>query len=80
VAVDVAEDAGEVTEWLRERSLGLRVLVDPDGKAWRRSGGREMPANLIWTQAGATWALGPSSAAQWRERLAGLGCAAAFLD
>jgi len=85
VAVNVAEDADAVAGWLRERPLTLGVLRDPDGKAWRRSGGREMPANLIWTRDGVAWALGPSSEAQWSERLGALGCSAAapevrFLD
>jgi thiol-disulfide isomerase/thioredoxin len=76
VAIDVDEPADEVAQWLRQRPLALRVLLDPGGQAWRRSGGREMPANLIWTREGASWSLGPSSAAQWRERLAALGCRA----
>jgi thiol-disulfide isomerase/thioredoxin len=75
IAVDVGEDRDEVAAYLAERPLALRVLRDPDGRAWRASGGREMPANLIWNAAGRRWALGPSSAAQWRERFAALGCA-----
>ena len=77
VAVNVAEDASDVAAWLAERPLTMRVLIDPGGKAWRASGGREMPANAIWTDAGRTWSFGPSSASAWRERLAELGCAAA---
>jgi thiol-disulfide isomerase/thioredoxin len=74
VAIDVAEEAADVERWLRDRPVSLRVLRDPDGASWRRSGGREMPANLVWTPEGASWALGPSSEARWRERLAALGC------
>jgi thiol-disulfide isomerase/thioredoxin len=74
VAVNVAEDAEQVAAWLADRPLAMRVLIDPSGKAWRASGGREMPANLIWSGAQQRWTFGPSSVAQWRERLAALGC------
>lgn len=74
IAVDIGEDAGAVRRFLADRPLSLRVLLDPKGRAWRESGGREMPANLIWTEAGQSWALGPSREAQWRERLGALGC------
>jgi thiol-disulfide isomerase/thioredoxin len=74
VAVNVAEDAEQVSAWLADRPLAMRVLIDPNGKAWRASGGREMPANLIWSGAQQSWTFGPSSVAQWRERLAALGC------
>jgi thiol-disulfide isomerase/thioredoxin len=77
VAVDVGEDAATVRAFLGERQpLALPVLLDRDGRVWRRSGGREMPANLIWTAAGRSWSFGPSSAQAWRDRLTGLGCAA----
>lgn len=74
IAVDVGESASDVRAFLGDQPLALRVLLDPKGKAWRASGGREMPANLIWTGVGQTWALGPSTQAQWQDRLASLGC------
>lgn len=74
LAVDVGESADTVRRFLAERPLSLRVLLDPKGRTWRESGGREMPANLIWTAGGQSWALGPSREAQWRERLGALGC------
>jgi thiol-disulfide isomerase/thioredoxin len=74
VAVDVAEPPAEVAKWLAEHPLRLRVLIDRDGAAWRTSGGRELPANAIWSGDRRSWSFGPSSAAAWRERLAGLGC------
>lgn len=80
IAVDVGESAAEVRDFFGGRPPALRVLLDPKGKAWRASGGREMPANLIWTAAGQTWALGPSSEAQWHERLVSLGCAPAAAE
>lgn len=77
LAVDVGEPVEEIRAYLAEHPFALRVLRDPKGRAWRGSGGREMPANLIWTPEKRSWSVGPSSEAAWRERLAGLGCAAA---
>lgn len=74
VAVNVGEDPNEVREWLAARPLAMRVLIDPGGKAWRASGGREMPANAIWANGERNWSFGPSSVAVWNERLAALGC------
>lgn len=74
VAVDAGEDADTVRRWLADRPLRLRLLLDPDGRAWRKSGGREMPANLVWTPDGQRWTFGPSREAVWRERLGELGC------
>ena len=74
VAVNVGEDPKEVAAWLAARPLAMRVLIDPGGKAWRASGGREMPANAIWANGERSWSFGPSSAAAWSERLAALGC------
>ena len=77
LAVDVGESVEEIGAYLAERPLVPRVLRDPEGRAWRTSGGREMPANLIWTSTGErSWVLGPSTEALWRKRLAALGCAA----
>lgn len=75
IAVDVGEKPKQVGAFLADRPLALRVLLDPKGRAWRASGGREMPANLVWTAERQSWSLGPSSQAQWRERLGALGCA-----
>jgi thiol-disulfide isomerase/thioredoxin len=74
VAVDVGEDANTVRRWLDERPLAIAVAIDTDGETWRRSGGREMPANWIWDGAKWRWRLGPASETAWRERLASLGC------
>jgi thiol-disulfide isomerase/thioredoxin len=76
VAVDVGEAPSAVAEFLAKRPLALRVLIDPKGRAWRAGGGREVPANLIWTAERQSWTLGPSSESQWRERLAAVGCTA----
>ena len=74
VAVDVGEDADTVRRWLADRPLALPVAIDPGGKTWRRSGGREMPANWIWDGAAWRWHLGPATESVWSERLASLGC------
>jgi thiol-disulfide isomerase/thioredoxin len=76
LAVDVGESVAEIRSFLAANPASLRVVRDPKGEAWRRSGGREMPANLIWTPAERRWTFGPSSEDAWRERLAALGCAA----
>jgi len=77
VAVDVGEKPSTVREYLAESPLALRVLLDRGGKAWRKGGGREMPANWIWTPTSRSWLFGPSSEADWRSRLGALGCASA---
>jgi len=74
LAIDVAESADDVRDYLAKTPLDLRVLRDPDGRAWRSGGGRELPANLIWTPDTRRWTFGPISESDWRERLAALGC------
>lgn len=76
VAVDVGEPAEDVRRWLADRPLALPVWVDASAKAWRSGGGREMPANWIWSGAERRWSFGPSTESAWRERLEALGCAA----
>jgi len=77
VAVDVGEPAARVREALAEHGLVLPVLLDPKGRTWRADGGRELPANRIWTARERTLAFGPSDEATWRARLAALGCSGA---
>ena len=74
IAVDVDEDAATATRYLADRGLRLDVLIDPGGKAWRAAGLWGLPSNLLWTAEGVTTSEGPSSAKEWRARLAGLGC------
>jgi thiol-disulfide isomerase/thioredoxin len=74
VAVDVGEQPETVREYLAESPLALRVLLDRSGRTWRKGGGREMPANWIWTPASRSWTFGPSSEADWRARFTALGC------
>ena len=74
IAVDVGDARDDVVAYLAERPIALRVLLDPDGRAWRAGGGRELPANRITSAEHTAWVLGPSSEAQWRARLAELGC------
>lgn len=77
LAVDVGEPADEVRRYVAEHELGLPIALDPEGDTWRRAGGRELPANLIWTPGGRETSFGPSDEAAWRARLAGLGCSGA---
>jgi hypothetical protein len=74
LAVDVGEPAELVRRYLAEHSLALPVALDPEGRTWRRAGGRELPANLVWTGRERRVSFGPSDEATWRARLAGLGC------
>jgi len=80
LAVDVGESAEVVRRFLAERSLALSVALDPGGRAWRRAGGRELPANLVWTTRERQVSFGPSDEATWRARLAALGCRGAAPD
>jgi len=74
LAVDVGEPAETVRRFLAERELSLPVALDPTGRSWRRTGGRELPANVVWTAGAREVSFGPSDATAWRERLAALGC------
>lgn len=74
LAVDVDEPAERVRAFLAEHGLALEPLLDPGGRGWRRSGGRELPANLIWTARGRRHTFGPRDEATWRAELATLGC------
>jgi thiol-disulfide isomerase/thioredoxin len=74
LAVDVGESAEEVRRYLAEHALDLPVALDPEGRTWRRAGGRELPANLVWTASERRVSFGPSDADAWRARLAALGC------
>jgi thiol-disulfide isomerase/thioredoxin len=74
LAVDVGEPPDVVRRTLAEHDLALPVALDPKGRTWRRGGGRELPANLIWTARERELTFGPSDEAAWRARLARLGC------
>ncbi len=74
VAVNVGEDEETLAAYLAEHPLGLTMLRDPKGRAWRRATGRGLPANLIWTSAGQRTDVGPRGEQRWRETFAELGC------
>jgi thiol-disulfide isomerase/thioredoxin len=76
VAVNVGESPERIERYRAERRLGLPVLRDPKGAAWRRLAPRGLPANAVWTSAGAepSVEVGPRDEAAWRGVLAGLGC------
>ncbi len=74
LAVNIGEDLELVRAFLAQHPFDLAVLLDPGGKAWRRAGLFGVPSNLVWTDAGVSTSLGPTSAKAWRERLAALGC------
>jgi thiol-disulfide isomerase/thioredoxin len=74
VAVDAADDAPEVEEFLARHPVDLTVLRDPKGDAWRRLDGRGLPMNAYWSGSGPRTELGPKTRAQWGALLASLGC------
>jgi thiol-disulfide isomerase/thioredoxin len=75
VAVNAGESRARIARFVREHALGLPVLLDPGGRAFRSTGARGLPANLTWTRAGREVETGPRAPEVWRERLAALGCA-----
>ena len=77
VAVNAGDSQAQVDAFLARRPLRLDVLRDPNGEVWRRLDGRGLPANVYWSQRGRSADLGPKTGAQWRARLAELGCSAA---
>jgi thiol-disulfide isomerase/thioredoxin len=79
LAVNVAESQEEIAAFVGA-SPSLRIVRDPKGEVWRRSGGRELPANLVRTRDEERWSFGPSDEAAWRDRLAALGCDSARVE
>jgi peroxiredoxin len=77
IAVNAGEDTELVRRFIAEHALTLPVLIDPDGRAWRKAGLWGIPSNLFWTADGVSASAGPSSAKRWRSRLAEFGCAEA---
>ena len=73
VAVNAGDSAEAVARFEAEHGVGLPVLRDPDGAAWRRFA-RGLPASVFWTSSGQDTAVGPLDAATWERRLAELGC------
>lgn len=74
LAVNVGESPEEATRFLAEHGISLPLHFDPRGRAWRRFGVRALPANVVLRPGETTRTEGPSSAEQWRSRLAELGC------
>jgi len=74
VAVNVAESPETIRAFLANRPVALTMLRDPTGDGWRRISGRELPVNLVWTQAGQKIESGARDARAWERLLAELGC------
>lgn len=74
VALNVGESAEEVTRYAASHGLALEVLLDARGEIWRASGARSLPANWLWTAAGASTSSGAATQAEWSARLRELGC------
>lgn len=74
--VDVDEDAETVHRFLAAHQVEQAPLLDRGGRAWRATtGGRGLPANLIWRGSERRVEVGPRSGRAWRDLLAELGCA-----
>src|SRR5262245_45928307 len=73
-AVNAGEGPSDVDEFLARHPVGLPVIRDPKGEAWRRLDGRGLPMNAWWSAAGAKTDLGPKTRDQWRSFAASLGC------
>ena len=74
-AVNVGEEPDEIEAFVAEHAIELPVLRDPEGKVLRSVDKRGVPLNLFWSSQSRTTELGPKSEAEWRSRLASLGCA-----
>lgn len=74
VALNVGESAEEVARYAASHALALDVLLDARGEIWRASGARSLPANWLWTPAGASTSSGASTQSEWSARLRELGC------
>jgi thiol-disulfide isomerase/thioredoxin len=73
VEVNVGESPEVVARFRAEHHLELPVLLDPDGRSWRRSAAG-LPANLVWTPEGRRSDVGPKDEATWGRVLNELGC------
>jgi thiol-disulfide isomerase/thioredoxin len=73
VEVNVGEGPEEVERFRAEHHLALPVLLDPDGRSWRRLAAG-LPANLVWTPEGRHSDVGPKDEAAWGRLLEALGC------
>lgn len=76
VLVNVGEDDEAIREFTRKHDVRLPVLRDPEGRLWRQTDGRGLPANLFWSNAGRRTELGPKTEKQWGSVLVSHGCSA----
>ena len=74
VLVNVGEGDKVIAEFVKEHDVELLVLRDPNGRLWRRTDGRGLPANLFWSSEGKETDVGPKTENEWRSRLAAQGC------
>jgi thiol-disulfide isomerase/thioredoxin len=70
LAVNAGEEREVVRRFVDERGLHLEILLDPRGRAWRRTtGGAGLPANLVWTERGSRADVGAKTRAAWESEL-----------
>lgn len=74
-AVNVGEDAEDARAFLAELgAASLPLLLDPRGAAWRASGLRGLPGDVVLVGDTAELIETPLDAAAWRAKLDTLGC------
>jgi peroxiredoxin len=74
ILVNVGEGTDEISAFALRYRIELPVLRDPKGSVFKGLGGRGLPMNLAWSEAERRVDVGPSTAADWRQRLAAWGC------
>jgi len=75
-AVNLGEPEAEIADFVREHRVGLPVLRDPKGRAWRALDGRGVPLNVYWSEEGRRTDVGPKTADDWEAEFRRLGCSA----
>lgn len=74
LAVNVGESVEVIEEFLAGQAFEVRFLRDAKGAAWRGSGGRGLPTNLVCRGAERDLFVGPLDQESWKDRLRALGC------
>jgi peroxiredoxin len=74
VLVNVGESDKVIRRFVEQHDVRLPVLRDPNGRLWRRTDSRGLPANLFWSSEGKRTDVGSKTEAEWRSTLASQGC------
>jgi len=74
VAVNVGESPSTVRRFASENAIQSEVLLDRQGRVFRRLGGRGLPTNYLQSAGKGSTLPGPRSEEAWRELLGRFGC------